>query len=367
MIGQHFSELDTPALGIDLDQMSCNMQAMASLLHSKGKQWRPHAKCHKLPAIAHLQQQYGAIGVTCAKASEAEVFAYAGISDILIANMIVGTPKLERVAAMCHWCRPIVAVDHFVQAAALSETCQRRGVRCRIVMEVNIGLNRVGIRAGADARDLARGLGTLTGVELVGIMGYEGHLCVVPDAAEKRHRIHSAMNILEEARDQMRRDGLCCDIISAGGTATYQDACEHPAVTELQCGGGIFADPFYLQAGVVGLEPALRLLTTVVSRPSLERAVLDVGRKSLHPDVFPPVFHSTAAGRLLSDIQMKSISAEHLTLELGAGSQFLQIGDKIQIIPGYADHTTPLHTHFYGLRNGIVETMWPIAARGMIQ
>lgn len=365
-VGGHFSELDTPALCIDLDLMQQNMQFMASFLRTRGKHWRPHAKCHKVPAIAHEQLRHGAIGITVAKVSEAEVFIEAGVPDVLIANMIVGAPKLERVASLCHWGSPIVAVDHYVQAEALAQVCRRRGVTCRIIVEINIGLDRVGVRPGPETRDLLRGVSQLAGVELVGIMGYEGHVCVVPDPLEKQQKVQSALAILETARDQMLRDGLCCDIVSAGGTATYEFASESPAVTELQCGGGIFADPFYQDVcQVTGLRPALRLLSTVVSRPQLERAVLDLGRKSLHPDIHPPTFLATSAGRPLADAQMSKISAEHLTLELGPGAQFLRIGDKIQLIPGYSDHTTPLHTHFFGLRDGYVETVWPIAARGM--
>ena len=368
MYGRHVSELDTPALCVDLDCMDRNMAAMTSLLKAHGKQWRPHIKCHKTPALAHQQLAAGAIGVTSAKVSEAEVFVQNGVHDVLIANMIVGQAKLERLVGLCRWGDPVVAVDHYVQAEALSDVCRQRGVKCRIILEVNVGLDRVGVRPGLETRDLARGVSQLSGVQLVGIMGYEGHLCVVPDLDDKTHRIASAMAILAETREQMLRDGLCCDIVSAGGTGTYPWTVQQSAVTEIQAGGGIFGDPFYIDAcGIEGLEPALRMLCTVVSRPRLERGVLDAGRKSLHPDIHPPRLVSTAMGRAFSDAQITRLSAEHATLELGPESQALRIGDKVLVIPGYCDHTTPLHTHFYGLRNDHVEAIWPIAARGMIR
>ncbi|MCA8998993.1 MAG: DSD1 family PLP-dependent enzyme [Planctomycetaceae bacterium] len=368
MIGRPVAELDTPALCIDLDIMDANMRSMAEFLASKGKQWRPHVKCHKLPIIAHQQHRYGAIGVTSAKSTEAEIFAYAGIPDILIANMLAGEQKLQRVASMCRWANPVVAVDHFAQAEQLSQVCERRGVRCRVIIELDVGMTRVGARPGPDVRELAQGIDRLPGVKLVGIMGYEGHLLLEQDPELKRTKIFSAMALLEQARDQMIADGINCDIVSAGGTGSYQITADHPAVTELQAGGGIFADPFYIErCSVTGLTPALRLLVTVASRPKLERAVLDAGRKSLHPDIHPPQVWRTVEGRPLVDAEVKGLSAEHMTLELGPESRDLVIGDKLEVIPGYSDHTTALHDRFFGIRGGLVEAIWEIPGRGKIQ
>ncbi len=366
--GRHKTELDTPAYCIDLDVMEANIGRMSEFICSRGKEWRPHAKCHKAPEIALLQMKAGAIGVTVAKVSEAEVYAAAGIRDILIANMIVGEPKLERVAALCRTADPIVACDHFVQAEALAEVCRRREVECRVVIEVNIGMDRVGIRPGADFRDLSRGVARLKGVRLVGVMGYEGHLLRVPDPTEKRTRINAAIALLVEQRDQMRADGLDCGIVSAGGTGSYQITADCPGVTELQAGGGIFADPCYInQCSLEDLRPALTVLATVTSRPKLERAVIDAGRKTINPDLEPPVIKGTVSGRPLPDAAITGLSAEHGILSLGPQSQDLRIGDKIELIPGYTDFTTPLHDRFYGIRQGAVEVEWPIAARGMLR
>lgn len=367
VIGRHHIDLDTPALCIDLERFEANILAMATAHQQAGKTWRPHAKCHKSPAIAHQLIRAGAIGVTVAKVSEAEVYIQAGIPDVLIANMIVGRQKLLRVAAMCRAGRPIVAVDHFVQAEALSEVCGEYGVRCRVILEVDIGLARVGIRPGADTRELALGVSKLPHIDLAGIMGYEGHLLTLPEP-EKSEKIASAMAILGETREMFRREGLCCDIVSASGTGSYQLTIHSPHITETQAGGGIFADPFYLErCGVTGLQPALQLLATCVSRPKLERAVLDSGRKALHPDIHPPTIVRIAGGHPLSDAVKPTLSAEHLTLELGPASQNLKIGDKVILIPGYCDHTNVLHNFFYGIRNERVECVWPLVARGCLQ
>lgn len=368
VIGRHLSELDTPALCIDLDRMEANIHVMASAHQRSSKHWRPHAKCHKSPAVAHQQIRAGAIGVTVAKVSEAEVYMQAGIPDVLIANMVVGEQKLNRLAGLCRMGTPILAVDHFAQAEALNQVCGRHGVRCRVILEINIGLNRVGVRPGPDTQDLARGVAKLPHIDLVGIMGYEGHLLTIADDSEKRKQIGTAMTILGENADRMRRDGLCCDIVSASGTGSYQLTIESPHITETQAGGGTFADPFYLEkCGVTGLEPALMVIASVGSRPTLERAVLDSGRKSIHPDIYPPQVVRIAGGRRLNDATNPVLSAEHLTLDLGPESQNLKIADKVVLIPGYCDHTNVLHNFFYGIRNDVVECVWPLTARGCIQ
>lgn len=368
MRGQKFADLDTPSLCIDLSVMEANMQSMMAFLKGQGKNWRPHVKCHKLPVIAQQQVALGAIGVTSAKTTEAQVFVEQGIPDVLIANLIIGEQKLQRVARMKEMGDPIIACDHFVQAEALSDVCRQKGIRCRVIIEVDLGMQRVGIRPGPDAQALAQGINGLPGVELVGIMGYEGHLLTETDQEKKKKQIWNSLSLLAELRDFMLKSGMCCEIVSAGGTGSYQITGTHPAVTELQAGGGIFADPFYLErCGVTGLEPALRVLATVVSRGTLERAVLDVGRKSIHPDIHPPQVIAMANGRPLGDAVVKSLSAEHLTLQLGPESQNLIVGDKVVLIPGYSDHTTVLHNQFVGVRDGVVESIWPIAARGFLQ
>lgn len=361
-IGTDKTALDTPILCIDLDIMEANIGRMAGLIHERGKQWRPHQKCHKTPAIAHRQLQAGAIGVTCAKVSEAEVMAAAGIRDILIANMVVGAPKLRRVAALCRSADPIVAVDHFAQVEPLAAMCREWNVTCRVIPEVDVGLERVGVRAGRDTLDLARAIDKLEGVELAGIMGYEGHLLRIENQEEKERQIREAMGVLCHCRDLIKEDGLSCEIVSAGGTGSYQITSDCDGITELQAGGGIFADPMYqLQMGVTGLEYALTVLTTVVSRPTRDRAIIDSGRKTLNPDHQMPL----VKGR--PDIEPVRFSAEHGELRLNAESQDLKIGDKLELIVGYADFTTVLHDAFHGFRNEQLETVWPILGRGKLQ
>ena len=361
-IGRDKFELDTPVLCIDLEAMDANIASMAEYMHSRGKQWRPHQKCHKTPAIAHKQLAAGAIGVTCAKVSDAEVMAAGGVFDILVANMIAGEQKWERVAALCRHARPIIACDHFAQVEPLAAICRKRGVECPMLIEVNIGLDRVGIRPGADTLALAEAIDRLDGVRLAGIMGYEGHLLQVPEAEGKREQIAEAMGILAETRRQIEAKGISCEIVSAGGTGSYQVTSDCDGITELQAGGGIFACPMYQdKCELSGLEYSLSVLATVVSRPQKDRAVLDAGRKSHHPDFTMPL----VKGR--PDATVVRVSAEHCEVELTGESQNLKIGDKVELIPGYADFTTVMHEAFYGFRGNVLETVWPILGRGRLQ
>ena len=362
LIGVRKLELDTPVLCIDLDKMQANIRKMADYCKAHKLQWRPHAKCHKTPAIALEEIRAGAIGVTCAKVSEAEVLAAGGVRDILIANMIVGQRKWERVAALTRWADPIVACDHFAQIEPLAAVCKQRGTSVRVVIEVNIGLDRVGSRPGTDTVDLAKAISKLEGVKFSGIMGYEGQTLLIADQAEKEKKIRESINLLIECRDGILKAGLPCDIVSAGGTGSYQITAKCPGLTELQAGGGIFMDPFYSKkCNVTGLDYALTVLATVVSRPARDKAVLDSGRKTMNPDNAMPIVPS------LPDSEFIRFSAEHAEIRLGPQSQDIKIGDKVEVVVGYGDFTTILHENYYGFRGDRLEVVWPILGRGKIQ
>lgn len=361
-VGRALQDLDTPALCVDLAAMESNLETVAATVRAAGRGWRPHQKCPKTPAVAWKMLRAGAFGVTVAKVSEAEVLAAAGVQDILIAHMPVGPGRVERIAGLCGAAMPVVACDHFAQAEPLAAACRRRGVECRAIVDINVGLNRTGVRPGRDAVELAQAIDRLPGLKLVGVMGYEGHLMPIASPEEKIPRVTSALQTLELARDQFRETGLCCDIVSAGGTGTLNAAAHCPGITEWQAGGGVFGDPFYIEnCGQTGLRPSLSILATVVSRPSLDRAVLDAGRKTYAND--------PCAARLRGwpDAKVIMLSAEHSTLELGPGSQALRIGDQVEILVGYGDFTTMLHDEMHAIRDGRVEAVWPLWSRGKLQ
>lgn len=362
LIGATKGELDTPVLCLDVEQFEQNLQHMASVVAAGGKAWRPHSKGHKCPSIAWRELGEGALGITCAKLGEAEAMAAAGIHNVLIANVIFGPHKAKRLAALSRWARPIICCDHFVQADAISQACRQLGTTCQVLVDINIGMNRTGIRPGTDALELGQAIDKLPGLKLLGIMGYEGHLLRLSEAEDKRRQVREAISILESTRDAYLRSGLCCDIVSAGGTGSVAITAECPAVTEVQAGGGVLGDPLYIeQMGLTGCQPAVTVLATVVSRPALHRAILDAGRKTTNPDLCPPRIKD------YPDAEIVSMSAEHCTLALGPESQSLKIGDQVEVIVGYCDFTTPLHEEFFVFRGNRLEALWPIAGRGRLQ
>jgi D-serine deaminase-like pyridoxal phosphate-dependent protein len=353
MIGLHVSEIDTPTLCIDLDAMESNIASMSEFIRSRGKQWRPHQNCHGSPAIAQMQLAAGAIGVTCATVSEAEALARAGVTDLLIANMVVGRRKLERAVELCKIADPIFVVDHYAQAEMLSRVAVEAGVTPRVIVEVDLGMQRVGVRPGHEALRLYQGISNLDGLRPVGIMGYEGHLLRLADLDAKRTQIAEAMNVLRHTRDMILNEQLCCDIVSAGGTGSYQFTSDCEVVTEIQAGGGVFGDPYYLtECGVTGLRPALSVLGTVVSRPSLTRGVVDVGRHAIADDLFMPTMRDYLESTVVE------LSATYGVLDLVGDARDLRIGDRVFLNASHSGLISKLHREFFGLRGEYVEAMF---------
>ena len=360
--GSTKDELDTPCLCVDLDLMEKNILDLAQYCKERNVQWRPHSKCHKIPAIAHREVEAGAVGVTCAKVGEAEVMAAGGIRDILIANQIVGAKKIARVVSLCHSADIIVTVDHIDQAVPLANAADQAGVTPRVIIEIDIGLSRAGVLPGEPTIELARKLSELQGIRFAGVMAYEGHLLTIENPDEKRNLIFTAMQTVLDTKNALESAGLTCEIVSVGGTGSYHITADCPGITELQAGGGIFMDPFYRDVcQVPGLEFALTVLTTVTSRPTLSRANIDAGRKSVNTDLALPLIQ----GR--EDISVEFFSAEHGTLKLEPSAEHLAMGDQLELIVGYGDLTTCLHDEMYGFRKGRLEVVWPILGRGKIR
>lgn len=360
-LGTHKDELDTPALCIDLEAFEANIADAVALCRKHKVAWRPHAKCHKSPDVARRLIDAGAIGLTCAKLGEAEVFAAAGVPDLLIANMIAGPRKVERLVELRRKADPIVCLDHIDQAEPISKAMNEAGLRVRAILEIDIGLNRVGVQPGKPALALAKRVADLPGIELAGIMGYEGHLLQIEDPKEKATKVKAALNLLGETSQAMKGAGLPCPIVSCGGTGSLPFAVKQSGITEIQAGGVIFMDAFYRhKCKIEQFRYALFLIATVVSRPAPERAVIDAGRKSMNVEVAQPL----VVGR--EDIRVERLSAEHGDLRLDASAQNLKIGDRLEFIPGYGDLTAVLHNVFYVLHDDRLIDIWPLTARGRV-
>lgn len=355
-------EIDTPALCLDLDAFDANIRDVAQSCREHGIAWRPHAKCHKSPDIAQRLIAAGAIGMTCAKLGEAEVFAAAGVRDLLIANLVVGPQKVRRLVELRRHADPIVCLDHIEQAEPISQAMVEAGLKVRAILEIDIGLQRVGVAPGAATLELAKKVQALPGIELAGIMGYEGHLLLIQDPDEKEAKVRAGLGILVQMQAALRREGIECGIVSCGGTGSFALCVSQPGITEIQSGGAIFMDAFYRhKCNVAQFQYALTVLTTIVSRPAPERAIIDAGRKTMNMEIQMPLVQ----GR--DDIRVVSLSAEHGKLELDESARGLKIGDRLELIPGYGDLTTVLHDRFFAFRGERLEAIWPLTARGRLQ
>lgn len=362
VIGRSKWELDTPALCVDLDAMQRNIDRMARTIIGNGKNWRPHTKGQKIPAIAHQEIAAGAIGVTCAKLGEAEVMAGAGIRDILIANQIVGREKVTRLANLQPHADVMVAIDSPENAAEISDAARAKGVTIRVLVELNVGLNRAGVQPGEDSLRLSEYAASLPGLRYRGFMAWEAHATTILDQAEKRRVIERDIGRLVASAELGREAGLPVEIVSCGGTGTYWITSTVPGVTEIQAGGGIFNDVHYAEHyGLPGHEFAMTIIATVVSRPTPTRIVVDAGHKTMNGNQGVP----RPLG--VPSVEKVRLSAEHGTVDLGVPNDTIKVGDKIEFIVGYSDFTTYVHEEMFATRGDVVEQVWPILGRGKLR
>jgi D-serine deaminase-like pyridoxal phosphate-dependent protein len=361
-VGMPVAALDTPALLVDIDTMDRNIAHIAGTLRQHGVQWRPHAKGHKSPAIAHRQIAAGAIGVTCAKVSEAEVYAANGITDILIANQVVGPIKTRRLAALIAstGADVIVAVDNPANVRELDDAAAAAGARPRVVAEVNSGMNRCGVAPGEATVDLAKMIDASPHLRFAGVMAWEGHTVSMADDDARREEIANAIGRLTATAEAVRAAGLPVAIVSCGGSGTYLTAAPQQGITEVQAGGATMGDGFYRALGSP-VEPALTLLTTVTSRPAADRVILDAGRRAIDPSQKAPTL------RGVDGVQGIRFSAEHGVVTLDGPSEWPRVGDRLELEVNYTDQAVHLHENLFGIRGGVVQAVWPVACRGKMQ
>lgn len=360
LVGLPLSELDTPALIVDLDALEHNIKTMANDIKSRGAAWRPHSKANKTPQIVNMEIAAGAIGVTCAKLGEAEVMAANGVKDILIANQIVGKIKTRRIANLVRSVDVKSCVDSRENVIELNAAGAEAGTKPRVLIEVNTGMERCGVAPGEATLELAKFIVSQPNLEFVGLQTWEGHSMSIKDPDEREAEIRRACGSLVDTAELLRANGIPVDIVSAGGTGTYLTSASIDGITEVEAGGGIFGDSSYIDLGA-NVKPALAVMTHVTSRPSLDKVVIDAGRKTLDPSNRQP---SVVGLEVVGDI---SFSAEHGKFALKTPSETPKIGDRLMLQSGYSDQLCHLHEYFFGVRNGKVAAVWPILARGRIQ
>ena len=362
LVGQPREALDTPALMVDLDVLQRNIDRMTATIIREAKVgWRPHTKAMKTPALAELCLEAGAHGITCAKLGEAEVMAGAGLRDILVANQIVGPTKIARLVKVCRQADVMVCVDQFENVREIDRAAEAGGVRPRVLIEVDVGMQRAGVLPGEPTVSLARRIARLRHVRFAGLQTWEAHALFEPDMEKKKRMIEESLGRLTDTARAIRDSGIPVEIVSCGGTGTYWISAFVPGVTEIEAGGGIYCDISYRRNFGVEHEFALTILSTVTSRPHPSRIICDAGFKTMgRVDADPEVLGGVDAEEFV-------MSAEHGIIRLAGPGETPRVGDKIEIIPGYSDSTVFLHDVLYGIREGCVETVWPLVGRGKLQ
>jgi len=344
-------ELPSPALIVREAAFATNVATADELLRGSPKRIRPHVKTHRTPALALRQLTATTAGLTCATVGEAETMVDAGAGDVLVANEVVQDGKLDRLAALARRARVAVAVDSTEGVRALGEAARRATAELLVLVDVDVGLGRCGVAGAAAAVELGRVVERTRGLRLEGIMGYEGRLRFGRD--DRAETIARAYELLAETKDAFDRAGLWAGTVSSAGTSTLREALADPTITEIQA--GTYA---LMEADLDGLAlpfaPACAVVATVISRTA-DRAVLDVGRKSIACDYGPPV-------PLLDGAVLSSIHEEHTTLRFGGAAP--PLGERVELRPGHIRLTFNLHVTVWLLRDdGSVEPA-AVAARG---
>jgi D-serine deaminase-like pyridoxal phosphate-dependent protein len=352
-------EIDTPALVLDLDVLDSNIARMQAFFADKNARLRPHFKTHKCPEIVRKQLAAGAKGITCAKAGEAEVLAAAGVEDILIANQIIGEKKIARLVELARRADITVAVDDAANVKDLAAAASAAGVTLGVLVEVDIGMKRCGVRAGRPAVELARSIAKQKGLEYRGLQGYEGHLVANEPGPEKTKAVLDALSLLTRTRDALIAAGLPPREVSGGGTGTYALTGSHPVMTEIQAGSYATMDAKYAKI-VPEFGKALFCAVTVVSKLARNRAVGDAGLKAITSEFGMPEVASH------SGVKVERLAEEHTVFSLTARAADLRIGDKLLLVPSHGCTTFNLHDRVYGIRKGRIECTWAIAARGKV-
>lgn len=358
VMGMPIEDLETPALLLDRAAMMRNLRRMAEFFRGRKAQLRPHFKNHKCTRLARLQLETGsAVGITCAKLGEAEVLVEAGVEDVLIANQVVGQAKLERLAGLARQANMRVAVDDPQQIADIGRAAEGAGSTVGLLVEVDIGMGRCGVKPGEPALQLARKIVETEGVRFDGLQAYEGHVVYLRDAHEREQQARQSMETAVATRKMIEKAGIPVAIVSGGSSSTYAFTGTMEGVDEIQAGTYATMDYVYQQMSPE-FEIALSVLARVISRPAAGHAVLDVGYKGLGDEFgMPKVKNLLDAG-----IDFR-LSEEHCT---GHNVPDWQVGGAIELTPSHACTTCNLYRQFHLHEQGRVVDVWPIEGAGRL-
>ncbi len=359
--------MDTPVLVVDLDPLERNLDRMSEAAGEAGVDLRPHAKTHKSAVLARRQIELGAAGVCVQTVREAEAMAAGGVRDIFITNEVVGAGKLERAARLAREAALAVCVDDAGNLGELSRAARRAGSTVGVLIELNTSDYRGGAASGEPLVGLALRAVDAPAVEFLGIQAYNGaaqHIRGYPARLASTRRV---VSMAEENVEMLARRGVECRAVSGGGTGTYSLEASSGLFTEIQPGSYVFMDAGYMaNRGPAGapfrdFEPSLYVLTTVMSRrPGSGYALVDAGLKAVSATDGPPLVKGAEAVYTLHT----RLADEHGVLTPAAGGGLPALGERLRLIPVNCDPTVNLYDRLVGVRNGVVEEVWPIDARG---
>jgi D-serine deaminase-like pyridoxal phosphate-dependent protein len=361
------SEIDTPALLVDLDVMERNLQRVADYTKAHGLRLRPHTKTHKSPRIGQRQLELGAAGLTVAKVGEAEVMLGASPPDLLVAYPVIGRSKLERLMAVAGRTRVTVSLDSLFAAHQLSEAAQAAGANIGVLAETDVGMGRVGVSPGPDLLDLARSIKRLPGLSFEGITFYPGH--IKDNGDEGREALTALGGLLQSILDDFRRAGIDAPIVSGGSTPSLYHSHELPGLNEIRPGTYVYNDWNTVMTGACDPQDcAVSVLATVVSTARPGQIIVDGGSKTFSSD---RLANSTAMTFGCVTEAPESIfhkmNEEHGYVDVRQTSRQFEIGEHLRIIPNHVCVAVNLHERMYGIRDGAVEEVWEVAGRGKLQ
>ncbi len=360
-------EVDTPAVLVDLDTMEANLDRYADFAEKHGVRLRSHVKTHKTPALAHLQNRRTDGGIVCQTLGEVEVMAASGLEDIYLTYMVVGERKLDRLT------RVAATVDRFATTVdgpgnilPLQEAAERRGVAVNAVLELDTGMGRVGT-AYENAVERAELIAAQPNLRFDGVMAYEGMVFGEDDVRtpeEYEARCFEVMDEVQRAVEGIEDAGIPVEEVRVGSTATSLYSGKHPVVTEINPGMYLFNDGRLVQDSpdVSPENCALTVASTVISTEAEDRIVVDAGSKSLARDVdLPP----TAVG--YDGLDYFTASEEHGWVDVSDCEASFAVGDRIEWVPPHVCTTVNLHDTLVGVRDGAVEEVWNVQARGKVR
>lgn len=359
--GDPLASVDTPSLVLDLTAFEANLRAMQAWADRHEVALRPHAKAHKCPEIARRQLALGARGICCQKVSEAVPFVAAGITDIHISNEVVGPAKLRLLAQLARAAKLSVCVDNAANLARISQAMAAAGAEIDVLVEVDVGQGRCGVSDDATVLALAQQARDLPGVTFVGLQAYHGSVQHLRTREERAAVCRQAARIAASYQLLLRESGIACDIITGGGTGSAEFDAASGVYTELQAGSYAFMDGDYGANewdGALAFQNSLFVLSAVMSTPAPDRVILDAGLKSTTAECGPPAIHGAQG------LQYAAINDEHGVVRVAPGAQPPALGDTLLLVPSHVDPTFNLHDGLVVYRDGIVQDIWEISARG---